>query len=163
MRIVDALDALLAEIELIAAAAECPVDTFRVTAGEPAAPSGYCSQLAVWASQSFNAANSLFHEDSPCLTVRGVQLHWRLDLCYSEPESGKPRTPAEDLDLAACLYGLGEDIWCGLNLLLGSGFLGSRCGDIAADALTFTPPFGGIVSAGSGIRLQLECPPGPSS
>lgn len=133
----------------------CEITVYQVTAGEPAAPSGSdCPTLSVWASQYFNAVASMFHEDNPCLVVRGVQLNWRLDVCYSETEQGP--TAAEHLADAVCLYGLADTIWCGLPPSLPTLF-GKKCADLQFDALTIGERSGGYVSASSGVRFQIGC------
>lgn len=161
MKTVDAALALLTQIEIIVNQSDvCPVDTFQVTAGEPAAPSGNCSQISVWASQYFNAVDSLFHTDNPCVIVKGVQLQWRIDLCYQEQESD--RTAAQHLVTATCLYDLADAVWCGLNSTVGSLF-GQPCKDVSVDTLDIPAGLGGIVSASSGVRFQLDCDVEPVS
>lgn len=153
MTTLEAAQALLAAIQTLADSTDCKPDAYQVTAGEPAAPSGQCTVISVWASQFFNAVNSMFHEDNPCTVVRGVQLNYRIDVCYEETEKG--RTPAQHLVAAECLYSLADTVWCGLNA---ADVFGLRCADIQADPLQFAAPLGGIVSASSGVRLQLDCP-----
>lgn len=165
MAVADTLEELLDKIEATVDLARetdenlCAVDSYQVTAGEPAQPSGSCSAVSVWSSEFFSAATSLFQEDNSCIIVRGVHLNWRLDVCYSVGE--KPPTSAEQLATARCFYGLAEAIWCGLNRLIGAGLLfdGMTCSDLAVDQLLVGNRSGGMVSASSGIRLQLDCPP----
>jgi hypothetical protein len=155
MTTVEACQTLLAAIQALIEADEdvCEVETFQVTAAEPAAPSGQCTIISVWASQFVNAAGSMFHEDNPCVVIRGVQLNYRIDVCYSETEPG--RNAAQHLADATCLYGLTDLVWCGLNM---ADVFGLKCSDIQIDPLNFLTPQGGINSAQSGIRLQLDCP-----
>jgi len=153
------LQELLVAIETAVATAPegCEIDTYQVTAGTPAAPSGNCSQVSVWASSAFNSASSMFHEDNPCLVIRAVQLNWRLDLCYGE--TVEDWTPAQHLEFAVCFYGLADAIWCGLNSVIKSGELfHRRCGDLQVDPLTYTERLGSNASAESGMRMQDDCP-----
>lgn len=158
MSTVEAAQALLDQIHTIVDASDvCEVKTYQVTAGAPADPSGQnCAQISVWASQIFNASTSLFHEDNPCMVVRGVQLNYRISVCYEETEAG--RTPAQHLVTAVCLYDLADAVWCGLNAAFRDGFLDNRCKQITVDPLIVSEGLGGYVSADSGIRLQLDCP-----
>lgn len=153
---VAAAQQLLTQIEILILQADlCEVDVYQVTAGEPAQPSGSCSVVSVWPSQYFNATTGLFAaEDNPCLVVRGIQLNYRIDTCYSEQE--RDPTPTEHLAVATCLYGLADAVWCGLNVWLAGGAFG-RCGDTAADPVTFSRD-GGIASASSSIRFMWDCP-----
>lgn len=154
---VSAASSLLTQIEILVTAADlCAVDRYQLTAGEPAQPSGQCSQISVWASQFFNAVNGLFHEDDPCVVVRGVQLNYRIDLCYTETEKG--RTVAQHEADAICLYGLADAVWCGLNVWLAAGAFGN-CNKVAHDPLSFDSPFGGMNAASGGIRFQWDCTP----
>lgn len=154
---VAALQTLATNIQTLVEASglDCQEVGYQVTAGQPAQPTGNCALVSVWASQAFNAANSMFHEDSPCLVVRGLQMHWRLDLCFTESE--QDRTAAEHLETATCLYGLADVIWCGLNLKAAEGIWG-RCADVQIDPLSYNEASGGLVSAESGIRIQDDCP-----
>lgn len=157
MKTVDAALALLTQIEIIVNQSDvCEIQTFQVTAGEPAAPTGQCSQISVWASQFFNASTSLFNEDNPCVIVKGVQLSYRIDLCYTEQEAD--RTPAQHLATATCLYDLADAVWCGLNQTVATLFA-QPCKDVSVDPMDFQTPQGGIVSAQSGVRFQLDCDP----
>lgn len=158
MTTVEALQAVLAKIEDLVATANvdgCGEEMlYRVTAGQPAAPVGSCSAVSVWASQYFNAATSLFHEDSVCVLSRGVQVEWRLDVCFTETE--QDRTAAQHLADAECVYRLADVIWCGLASSLPE-VLAVRCAQIAVDALSVVPALGGIYSVSSGFRFQLDC------
>lgn len=158
MDTVEAAVNLSTQIEILVAAADvCGVDVYQVTAGEPAQPTSNCSVVSVWPSQYFNAVSSLFAEDNPCLVVKGVQLNYRLDVCYPEQEAD--HTAAQHLTTAVCLYGLADAIWCGLNVWLAGGAFG-QCSDVAHDPMTFSRD-GGIVSASSSVRFQLDCTPPP--
>jgi hypothetical protein len=152
MNTVESAVALLAAIEMLVNGVDnCGVDKFQVTAGEPAQPSGQCSVVSVWAPLYFNSADGLFGNDNPCVVVRGIQLAWRLDYCYTEQE--EDHTAAQHLTTAICFYGLADAIWCGL---LGQDLFGLKCADLQFDALTVSRD-GGIVSASSGVRIQLDC------
>jgi hypothetical protein len=159
---VDAATQLLEAItSLVDAGDTCDVDVYQVTAGEPADPTGEnCTVITVWASQYFNSTASMFHEDNPCVIIRGVQLNYRIATCYPINEDGQDLTAAQHLDTATCLYGMADVIWCGLVQLIGeNGLFDLRCADIQIDPLTVNPPSGGIVSANSGLRFQIGCEP----
>jgi hypothetical protein len=160
----EALQALLAAIETAVATADvdCEINMYRVTAGQAAAPAGQCNVVSVWASQAFNSVDGMFHADNSCTVVRGVALHWRLDLCYGE--TAEERTPEDHLTTATCLYTLADAIWCGLNTEIGAGRLfATKCADLQVDALSYNEASGGGVSADSGMRLQMECDLEPES
>jgi hypothetical protein len=140
----------------------CTINNWQVTAGEPSAPSGDCTQVSVWATQLFNAVNSLNQEDSACLVIKGVQLAYRIDVCYPTNEDGTDLTADQQLEVATCLYGLADHIWCGINSDL-KAITGGNCADVAVDPLSFTRFQGGIVSAQSGLRFQNDCTTEPVS
>ena len=132
-----------------------------MTPGRPAAPSAKnCNVVSVWSSSAFNGVSGLFHEDDACSIRRGVGLHWRVDLCY--PEQERDRTPEEQLAISDCVYGYADAIWCGIALRIGRKIFG-ECTAVAIDALTVAEPLGGIVSVESGLRMNLDCEPEPTS
>jgi hypothetical protein len=160
---IDLLEELLSEIEEIigTTSLDCEISKYQVTPGRPAAPTGQnCNVVSVWSPGAFNGVTELFHEDDPCVIRRGVELRWRLDLCFTETE--RDRTSAEQLAISTCIYGYGDAIWCGIAKRIGEKLWGD-CTAVAIDPLIVAEPLGAIVSVESGFRVHLDCEPEPTS
>jgi len=163
MSTLEVLQTLLTQIEAIVATTDldCEISKYQITPGRPAAPTGQnCNVVSVWSSGAFNGVSGLFHEDDACTIRRGVELRWRLDLCFTVFE--RDLTAEEQLAISTCVYGYGDAIWCGIASRIGSKLFGN-CQAVAIDPLTVGEPLGGIVLIETGLRMNLDCEPEPTS
>ena len=153
---------LLDQVEVILADyTTCAVDVFQHTAGEPAAPSGQCSAISVWADQIFDVGGQIpFGRQGDtigCVARPAVVLKLRVDVCYSESEQGP--TVAEHDVVAECFYGLIQAVWCGLVEEWVAGTLLDQPDGRRTQVGDFQvlPRQGGIVSAVLDVTSEMEC------
>lgn len=160
---VDLPQQLAAEIDAVldaAAGLTCVPDSIVYTAGEPAYPSGQCTQIWVWPSVLFNIGNQIplgrQGDETSCVIRPATTLNIRVDVCYEESPQGPQ---AEDhASTADCLHSLMIAIWCGLaDLWVSGSLLALDCRAVAFGDFTVSERSGGIVSATLPITVETDC------
>ena len=153
---------LLDQIQVVLADyTTCTVDVFQYTAGEPAAPSGQCTVISVWADTIFDIGGQIpFGRQGDtlgCVARPATVLKVRVDVCYEESEEGP--TVAEHATVADCFYGLIQGIWCGLaeEWVAGDLLDQTDCRSVSVGDFQMLPRQGGIVSAVLDVTSEMEC------
>ncbi len=129
----------------------CQPERITITAGEPAAPSGPCKAVWIWASRIEDEA--AFETDA-CIVRSRLTISYRIDVCYTETVDDA--TDTTHLDAAECLYSLMDRIWWGIVTGKDTGTL---AGSTNCDRITILPLItdqreGGIVSATGEITID---------
>ena len=152
---------LAAEIDVIVAGATSltcvPADT-QWTAGEPASTG--CNQIWVWVSELFNIGDSVPFarqgDEVGCVIRPGVTLNIRVDVCYTESETGP--TAVQHAETADCLHALIGAVWCGLADLWAAGtLLGLDCRQSTLSSFTINQRQGGVASATMTVEVEHDC------
>lgn len=156
--ILDVAQALLDDIDAAVAGEPCELTRTFISAGEPASPNPGCTEISVWVSRLSNAEE--FAEG--CRIATELELSYRIDWCYSEPDDGTGPTAEDHLEAATCFYDLVDAVWCGIVSAYDSGTLAgiSECEQINLGQLVTDPRQSGNVSATGTVTVRYDCSTG---